>query len=93
MAKVIANGGLFDNGGENGNGASKKSSAYVSFQPCPICLDCFVPVPEGLLRVPAGEWIKAIKDGAEVFDLIETDALRVVGTAPYERKGYQVDSG
>ncbi len=71
MAKVIAKGGLFDNGGENGNGVSKKSSAYVSFQPCPICLDCFVPVPEGLLRVPAGEWIKAIKDGAEVFDLMD----------------------
>jgi deoxycytidylate deaminase len=67
MAKVIASGGLFD----DSNGKPKKSTAYVSFQPCPICLETFVPVPEGILRVPAGEWIKAMKDGAEVFDLMD----------------------
>jgi hypothetical protein len=61
MAEAIASGGLFD----DSNGKPKKSQAYVSFQPCPICLETFVPVPEGILRVPAGEWMKAVKDGAE----------------------------
>ena len=69
MAEAIASGGLFDQTAVKDQGKSKKASAYVSFQPCPICLDAFVPVPEGLLRVPAAEWIKAIREGAEVFDL------------------------
>jgi len=63
MAMEVAGGGLFNGGGP------KKPGAFVSLQPCPICLDSFVPVPEGLLRVPAGEWLAAIKDGAEVLDL------------------------
>jgi len=73
MAKTIAEEGLFDSGKENGNGnvSSKRPSAYVSFQPCPICLDTVVPVPEGLLRVPAKEWVEAIRNGAEVFDLTD----------------------
>ncbi len=30
-----------------------------------------VTVPEGMLRVPSEEWVKAIRDGAEVFDLMD----------------------
>jgi len=71
----VENGGLFGGGGDGGDGDAagrpKKRSAYVSFQPCPICLDSFVPVPEGLLRVPPREWIEAIRDGAEAFDLMD----------------------
>ena len=65
MATAIAN-GLFEKAAKGE--ARPKPRNYVSFQPCPVCLDTFVPTPEGLMLTSAGAWLQAIEDGAEVVD-------------------------
>ena len=66
MATAIADGELLG-AGEEGK-KPRKPPVYVSIQPCPICLNTYIAVPEGLLEVPMQEWIQAVKAGAEVVD-------------------------
>jgi hypothetical protein len=44
---------------------------YCSIQFCPHCLSTWVPAPGENLRVPFSHWMTAMKDGAEVVDLID----------------------
>ena len=48
-----------------------KLQPYCSVQICPCCLHTWVPVPRENLRVPFTDWIKALKNGAEVVDLTD----------------------
>ena len=73
----VNSGGLFsteETGPEPANDPSGRSAAkagpYLTINLCPQCTHAHVPTPGENLRVPVEEWFEALKNGAEVHDLL-----------------------
>ena len=70
MAKAIAESDLFGTADGERKAGGNGASAYVSIQPCPMCLGVYTPVPEGILEVSWRECFEAVLSGAEAFDQV-----------------------
>ena len=49
---------------------ASKAGPYLSINLCPQCTYTWVPTPGENLRVPVEEWVEALRNGAEVHDIV-----------------------
>ncbi|MHC4858791.1 MAG: hypothetical protein ACYTDY_01720 [Planctomycetota bacterium] len=54
----------------SGTAPRRPPGPYLTINLCPRCMHTHVPVPGENLRVPVEDWFAALRDGAEVVDLL-----------------------